>query len=195
VRLEDGVEIAVRDSTYQEPCQIVRTRWLVENCRDVPVGLNGQKDIMELGCSNGHQLLACNGHIGVDLNPDITRDNWKAHPDRHWITANITNLPVLLSLPRTHTILLPDVIEHLEFGNALKVIAGCKELAKHRILITTPNGTDLSKNQRNWMVKKHQFVVTKPKLKQILDACSGDGWKITWHTDEAFVYIRMEVAK
>jgi len=189
-------EYPVTEETYREPAQVERTKWLVENTRDVPMLLNGQEDIMELGVSNAHQLLAVNGHVGVDLSPDIIRQNHTAHPDRDWIIANIASVPILLSLPRTHTVMVPDVLEHLDFMEALKVVAGCKELAKNRILITIPDGRVKGKNVREVECMKHRFVLSEQKLEQLLSACRGDGWKVTlWETVGPFVCIRMEVSK
>lgn len=193
VKNEGGIEVAVRDSTYLEPCQIERTAWLVKNTADVPPFLFSQyKSILELGCSGGHQLVACQGYVGLDINPDTIRANRPKYPKQLWFVYNVTKPGWYDLLPSFHTVMVPDIIEHLAFDDALQLIRDCKKLAKHRILITTPNGTDLAKNQRNWTVKKHQWVCTIPKLKTLLDTCRGTGWILTHQEDEAFEYVRLD---
>src|SRR3990167_820935 len=191
VRTEGGVERAVLDSTYQEPAQVERTKWLVEQVEDLPI-VNAHRSILELGCSGGHQLLAMQGLAGVDINTDIIDTNRKAHPDNLWIHANITEPGWDIMLLRFDCVVLPEILEHLEWHQVKLVIRKAKQLAKKRLLITIPDGTDIHKNQRNWACFKHKFVLSEQKLTEILSECRKDGWQPTWKSDGAFIMIRCD---
>src|SRR3990167_359626 len=196
VKSEGGVERAVLDETYQEPAQVERTKWLVEQVEDLPFsnssGRGMCRSILELGCSNGHQLLAMQGMVGIDLNPEIIKTNMQEHPEIIWLCEDITKGGWDIRLPRFDCVVLPEILEHLEWHQVKLVIRKAKQLAKKRLLVTIPNATDYHKNQRNWASFKHRLACTEQKLTELLHICREGGWQPTIDNTEAFIQVRLD---
>ena len=191
VKSEGGVERAVLDETYKEPAQVQRTKWLIDQVQDLPI-VNAHRSILELGCSGGHQLLAMQGLAGVDINTVTIDTNRKAHPDNLWIHANITEPGWDIMLLYFDCVVLPEILEHLEWHQVKTVIRKAKQLAKRRVLVTVPDGRVYGENRREVNCFKHKFVVSEPKFHEIAGALRDGGWNLQVDTVGAFICMRAD---
>lgn len=214
VKEKGAVENPVHHETCEEAPQQARTAWLIRNTSDVPAyclsdgSEQRYRSILECGCNTGHQLISCGGMAGIDIVPDIIHSNSMLWPDRLWICADLTAANVPIPNGTFHTILLPEILEHLPFIDALHLVGMAKAKAGSRVVITIPDGREAEQgkkeNFRNWGCGKHKWVLTEERLEILLLACRTSTykaltqevtrWKMTWESDGAFVYIRMDKA-
>lgn len=175
-----------RLSTYEEDCQKLRIKWLIENCFPFT-------DILEIGCSEGYILEKVKGKYGIDLNKKVIEENKIRNPKIKWIHHNAINTWPFEE-ESIDIVLLPDILEHNSYREAKEILKEAIRVAKLQILITIPNGLNPKTNKRNWACFKHKWVLTKERLKDLKDWLSLQSLIekpiISW--DNSFIYIKLK---
>lgn len=117
--------------TYLLPRQQARINWLRRNV----VG-----HTLEVGCSWGYILSYCNGHVGIDLNPDSIAIAQNLARDKEFHVGDARNLPILTAW--FDTVMLPDIIEHVAYEDVKLVLREARRVCKPggNVLATTPVG-------------------------------------------------------
>ena len=113
----------VADWQYKSASQQARIKWIQSN---VPKGF------LEVGCSTGHVLKTCGGKCGID----ISRRRLSVAKKLNVALASATHLPFPdKSFP---AVLLPEILEHFEPFEAVKVIKEALRVGKE-VYFTIPN--------------------------------------------------------
>ncbi len=113
----------VADWQYKTASQQARIKWIQSN---VPKGF------LDVGCSTGHILKTCSGKCGVD----ISRRRLSFAKKLNVALASATHLPFPdKSFP---AVLLPEILEHFEPFEAVKVIKEALRVGKE-VYFTVPN--------------------------------------------------------
>jgi len=157
---EGGIEKPVKLSTYQEPCQQQRIKWLIDRCKDAT-------SILEAGCSGGYVLRKVGNEYtikcGFDINANIIAENKNKFTNIQWEVVDATE-----SWPFTdnqfEVVLLSEILEHVPLRKVWNVIQEAARVAQKKILITLPNATMPYYNRRNVEALKHQWACNWEKL-------------------------------
>lgn len=173
---EGAIHQPTHPETYQEPCQIRRINWIKEQCK-------GTRNILEVGCSNGYILEQVRGMYGMDVNEEVIKENRIRRPDILWFYGDAEIIP--FSDETMEIVLLPDCIEHNSYRKAIKMVKEAIRVAKKKVLITTPNGFDVNRNQRNWQCFKHVWVMSKERLADFVQKVG----RMQVEYDDAFLYL------
>jgi len=183
---EGAIHKATHLTTYQEESQRIRTEWLVKECL-------GTSDILEVGCSGGYLIEKVKGKYGLDIEEEIIEENKKRNPRIKWITHDARKRWGFKD-KSVEIILIPDVLEHINFRESLFLIKEALRVGKKKVLITIPNGFEEKKNLRNWACFKHKWVLTRTKFRELISYMSDLGVEtINVLKDKAFVYIKLEI--
>jgi len=176
-----------RLNTYQEECQRLRIKWIEQECL-------GDNDILEIGCSGGYIIERVNGRYGMDINREVIEENRKRNPNIEWMHHDASKEFMLLD-NSINIVLLPDVLEHNNFNDALFMIKEAVRVARKKVLITIPDGSNQERNQRNWACFKHKWVLTKKKLDRIISLVDrlDNVRNSNIIKDESFVYMRLDI--
>ncbi len=150
---QSHLEWPVQLDTYMKPHQQERINWLARNA----VGR-----ILEVGCSWGYVLAACHGHWGVDINPENIALAKQLARDRQFQVASALALP----FPNRSfdTVLLADILEHLDWKDVNRALCEAKRVSKGLVLITLPKGDEDTEDATNG---KHQFLGTKSRMDKL----------------------------
>ena len=173
---EGGVEGPQRLETMLAPVQLPRYEWLRRNV----VGT-----ILEVGCNWGFVLTMVKGHAGVDTNEDVIRLAQILAPKRDFRVASALALP--FQNHSFETVMLPEVLEHLDLYNVPAAIMEAVRVASQRILITMPDGDFDSEEATNF---KHKFLVCQDTLRDILAMVPVPATVVR---EYPFVYVRIDL--
>jgi SAM-dependent methyltransferase len=152
VKEEGNLELPTNLDTIMKPHQVARVKWL----KSYSTGR-----IMELGCCWGYILAYIGGHIGVDWNEHSIELARLLNPDKEFIVADIRDLPFGDNF--VDTIIIPEVLEHLAWGEVFGVIDRSRQIARQRVLITLPY--EMADIEAGCF--KHQWLVTPRKIVEI----------------------------
>jgi len=174
---EGGGEGPTHLDTWFKPHQQNRLRWLKKHC----VGT-----VMELGCNYGYVLAYCGGQVGVDWNQKSIELARILNPAKEFVIANIRNLP----FPDMYvdTVMASDVLEHIPWENIPQALKQAKRLARHKILITVPDGETDSADA---ICFKHRWLATPERVQAITKEFTNE--KVTIERKGGFIL--MEVKK
>jgi len=160
---EGGVERPVKMSTYQEPCQIRRVKWLEDHCKDA-------ESILESGCSGGYVLRKLGNKktvkAGFDINPHIIAANRNKHPNIQWEKGDATRHWPFAD-GQFEVVLLSEILEHVDLHKVWDVLQEGARVTKKKLLITIPNATMPYYNRRNVEALKHRWACNWEKLWQV----------------------------
>ena len=147
------VERPVQLATYMTPAQEERIEWISHRVRGT---------VLEVGCCYGYVTAAIDGTAGCDINPEAIGIAKKLVADKQFFVADATDIPMP---DRTFdTVLLAEVLEHLQWGEVKVAIEEAKRVARRRIIITMPSGEEDTPEAING---KHSFLVTSERLDEI----------------------------
>lgn len=151
---------STRLETYSEPGQQERINWLIDKCK-------GTNDILEVGCSGGYVLERVGGKCGLDFNAEIIAENHlkKSHID--WVYWDATDLPLPFTDEQFEIVLLPDILEHINYSKVRPLIKDSLRISRSKILITIPNAFSPDKNTRNYGCFKHKWCLTRERFDKI----------------------------
>lgn len=151
---------ATRLQTYFEPGQQERIGWLVNKCR-------GTCDILEIGCSGGYVLERVGGKCGLDFNSKIIAENRLNKPHMDWVCWDVTNFPLPFADENFAIVLLPDILEHIDYSKVRPLIKDSLRISRSKVLITMPNAFSPDQNTRNYACFKHKWCLTRERFDKI----------------------------
>jgi len=125
------------EESYDDPRQQRRTKWLVDNS----VGT-----VLELGCAEGYILsrIGRPGCVGVDYDRERIEFGMGKYPFGMGKYPGIRFyvIDVRYGLPfgdgSFDTVILPELLEHMDFEDAKYVLGEAERVAKRKVLITLP---------------------------------------------------------
>ena len=103
--------------------------------------LSACRTVLDLGCGTSPYVGECAGVekvIGVDASYESCRSAKKVHKYERVVQSVLPGLPFKARSVDCVTML--QVVEHLPKETALALIEEAETLARHRVIITTPNG-------------------------------------------------------
>lgn len=136
---------------------------------------------LDLGCGSGSQLPFDKSEwLGVDLHlASLIRARAK-RKYRHLICANVLDVNGVFRPKSFDTVIALDLIEHFDKDQGLFLLGAMEELARHRVIVLTPNGrveqdpSAISSNQ--WM--EHRSAWSSADMKRLGYHVTGwSGWK------------------
>ena len=133
-------------SVYLEKPQVERLKWLKRKIRG---------ETVEVGCSGGYvsNFLQCS--IGIDI--DILRLKMAkiAFPHLNLICASADKIP--LKNKSFDTLILPEILEHLNFSEVGEVLKEAVRVSKKAVLITLPsiNGRYAKNPEHIWLPSEY----------------------------------------
>lgn len=143
------------DSIYSDKKQRDRIDWLKYNSSGLTI---------EIGCSSGYVMNYVGAEIGLDLN-EIRARSAKMKYNKELIIADAAHLP--FKYASFDTVLIPEILEHLDFDQAKLVISESIKIGK-KILLTVPNAG--KKNYDKILVEnpEHRWYPTKELMEKLL---------------------------
>ena len=148
---EGDCEGPVHLDTYLQPAQQRRIQWLKENSLG---------SILEVGCNWGYVLACVGGHAGVDIRPELVALASALAPERDFRVADAFDLP--FPLDSFDTVLLTEVMEHLDPVRVTEAVKQALHVARRRVLITLPDGEEDSAEATCF---KHRWLPTEDAVK------------------------------
>jgi len=142
---EDYVPPPHPDGIYDDPLQKERLDWLKKN-------IEGR--ILEVGCATGYVLQYVGGHVGVDINPERLEVARQRGLEVYLMDATDLKFPD----NSFDTVLLPEVLEHLEPEQAVKSLREALRVGR-KVLITLP---------KEWPDIEHRWEPTKESVDMLI---------------------------
>jgi ubiquinone/menaquinone biosynthesis C-methylase UbiE/glycosyltransferase involved in cell wall biosynthesis len=192
-----GVEKPPLTSTYQQPPQQQRLKWIKEQC-------SGAESILELGCSSGYVLLnvAENAQTlaGMDINEAVIEKNKEEHPNVKWVHGDVTKLPLPFPDNSYTCVLLTEVLEHIPWSSVSPLIMDAVRVSSKKVVITIPNAAIPKYNRRYVESEHHQWALTLERLYALSLTFLPGTWtpkpnfaiQLSYYMDENFVYFTLE---
>lgn len=171
---EGGVERPTHISTLRQQCQQKRIAWLM---------YHAEGTILEVGCNWGYVVNKCcrvpgRTGYGVDLNPENIKLAKEKFPEQHFFCGDALRLE--FGNAEFDTVILPDVLEHIEWEDVPFAIAEAKRVSKEKILITLP----FEETKKHCF--KHRWIVETWRVSKI---CELLGERSSAFHDKDFYYI------
>lgn len=151
---EGTMERPLQLDTVLKPHQRARYDWLKANVTGT---------VLEVGCNWGYALAYVGGQAGVDINPDLVALAQLLARDREFKVGDARALPY--PDKSFDTVMLPDVLEHLEWADVGTAIAEATRVARHRVLVTVPNGDLDNEDTHN---QKHRHLLTHARFYDVV---------------------------
>ena len=146
-------ELPTHLDTLLGPDQSLRLKWLKERV---------QGEILEVGCSWGYVSAFVGARAGCDINPRLVKLAQLLAPQRSFRQGDARALPYEdLSFD---TVMLPEILEHLPWEEVPIALEEANRVARHHILITTPDGATDSAEATN---PKHRYLMTRERAARI----------------------------
>ncbi len=117
---------------------------------------------LEVGCSWGYVTAYVGGDAGLDLNPDNIQIAQQLNRAATFTVGNALALPY----PDREflTVMLPDVLEHIEFDMSNKAIMEACRVSRGRVLVTVPKGDEDTDDAQNM---KHAWLATRERVERL----------------------------
>lgn len=164
-----------RLSTMLSDIQRPRLEWLRQNVTGT---------VLEVGCGWGFVLAWVNGQAGVEINPALVELAQILSPEREFKTADARALPY--EAESFDTVMLPEVLEHMEFHEVGGAVHEALRVARRRVLITVPDGSTETTEATCF---KHRYLMDDEHLDwllKMLPPCRLDRMP-------PFLYIRVDM--
>ena len=149
------MERPVQLDTYLKPHQAARYKWLKSQAYGT---------ILEVGCSWGYILAYVGGQQGVDINPNAVEIAKVLARERQFQVATATDLP--FEDGSFDTVMLPEVLEHMNWEHVPQAITEALRVAKRRVLITLPDGREDTEDATN---AKHVWIADDARISVLTD--------------------------
>lgn len=160
---------------YNARIQKERIDWLKRNC-------NGK--VLEVGCANGFILNYVGGGAGIDINElrlEYARERYK---NSTFILGDAAKMP--FSDKEYDTVIIPDILEHVEYDYARLIIKECCRVGK-KLLITVPNAGKKNYNKNLVENPEHKWYPTKDKM---IELAGSKDIKIDFSKRKDFIFIK-----
>ncbi len=161
-----------QDALYDNKKQKERIDWLRNN---------RMGRTLEIGCAGGFVTGYTNADVGLDLNPWRIKFAKTMHADKDFMLASALQLP--FQDKAFETILIPEIMEHVQLSQAKTILAESKRVAKS-LLITLPNADKVEYDKTIVENPEHQWYPTYHIVSEILPGC-----RITYTSEEDFMLI------
>jgi len=160
------------DVIYDNRKQKERIDWLKEN-------VSG--NALEIGCAGGFVTSYTNADVGLDINAWRIKFAKTKHPEKDFITASALSLP--FTDKAFDTILIPEILEHLQLTQAENIISESKRVA-HKILVTLPNADKVNYDKSIVENPEHMWFPTKKIVLDLAKNC-----KIQYTSENDFMLV------
>lgn len=131
VEEERGIEGPTHLETLLLPEQKHRINWLFSKCL-------GVHSILDIGCNTGYILDVIRGELGVDINPDNIALARAGFPHLRFEVGDITKGLDFLGSKSFTTVILAEVLEHLDWSAVFPSLDEALRIAMAKLLITLP---------------------------------------------------------
>jgi hypothetical protein len=124
--------------------------WLNNNIGDILVmATQGTESLLDLGCGKGgSSLIQCPVKVGIDGFKGYEKD-YVSQTGGIFVHNNIKYVRQYTADKSYDTVILWDVIEHLEKQDGIKLLADIEMIARKQIVVFTPNGM-MEQNEDPW---------------------------------------------
>ena len=149
VSTKGALELPVQIDTYLQARQRARHNWLRTHVEGT---------VLEVGCSWGYVLAYVEGHAGVDINPALVVLARLLARTRQFEVGTATALP--FESATFDTVMLPEVLEHLDWEQVQAAIREAVRVAKRKVLVTIPDGRydtdDTNNGKHHWLLDERR---------------------------------------
>lgn len=169
------------DEIYGKEYQKERIEWLKNN---------KEGNTLEIGCATGFVTNYVKADVGIDLRGDRLLLAKLRYPHISFIKSDASKLPFRDNA--FDTVLVPDILEHVPFDIAKKILYEAYRVCSKKILITLPNGSGSVWDEDHEVGSKnpeHLWRPTKQKVNELLSGYSN--YKITTSNEEIFLFIQI----
>jgi len=172
--VEGVVYAGIPDRIYDFPMQRERIGWLKKN-------RTGKT--LEVGSGTGIVLDRTGGQVGLELSQRRVEIAAKKFPHLTFVQGDATKMP--FKTGEYETVMLPEILEHVPFEVAKKIVAESLRVANKQVLITLPNAAkkdydvDLVENP------EHLWMPTPEKVGQL----TGAKHKIEYDSGQNFLLV------
>lgn len=177
VEKEGGIEGPTHLDTWFLPEQQDRLHWLKDHC---------EGSVLETGCCYGYVLAFVGGNIGLDINEKSIALARVLNPKKVFVQGDIRAMP--FSDGFVDTVMLVDVLEHLDWEDVARALAEAYRVARKKVLITLPNAEYIT---RHASVFKHRYLMSPERLQQFLDFLKQ--W--TFKLERSYYWTLLEIWK
>ncbi len=168
------------EESYEDHRQERRAKWLVENS----VG-----SVLELGCAEGYILdqVGRPGCCGVDFDQDRITEGKRKYPGITFYVMDIRyGLP--FSDESFDTVLAAEILEHMDFSDAVNVLRDAFRVAREKVLITLPYAGGEDSDPALVHTRDHMWVPDDEHIAQLLEGYSKE--REEFRDGFAFITIR-----
>lgn len=152
-----GMHYEHPDCQYIDPIQRERIEWLkahTEGCA------------MEVGCATGYVTDYVGVELGIDTNKYRIATAVLKHPNCKFMVKDAADLSFIKK--KYDTILAPDILEHVPFDTARRILDECLSVGK-KVLITLPNASKEDYDPNLVENPEHVWRPTKENINKLLD--------------------------
>ncbi len=162
-------------SIYKEKRQRERINWLRENA-------SGK--ILEIGCSTGFVLEYVGGGTGLDLDDLRLEYARKKYPQCTFVSGDAAKMD--FKDGEFDTVMIPDILEHVELPHAKKIVKECLRVGK-KLIITVPNAGKPNYDKTLVENPEHRWFPTEKLMLEMVDPKA----KISFSQELDFIYVAL----
>jgi hypothetical protein len=158
---------------YKEKKQRERIDWLKDNS-------DGR--ILEIGCSTGFVLNYVGGGTGADLDPLRLEYASLKYPKNKFLQLDAAKMP--FKDKEFDTVMIPDILEHVEFEHAKKIVKEAFRVGK-KLIVTVPNASKPHYDKALVENPEHRWFPTEILMREMITSEAA----ITFSRDKDFIYV------
>jgi radical SAM superfamily enzyme YgiQ (UPF0313 family)/GT2 family glycosyltransferase/glycosyltransferase involved in cell wall biosynthesis/SAM-dependent methyltransferase len=163
------------DDIYAEPLQRERVRWLKSKA---------EGRILEIGPANGYVSGFVGGSAAVDINRGRLAVAQFLRPEvRFQYGDAVKGLP--FADREFDTVLAPEILEHVEFEDAVAVLRECSRVGK-RVLVTVPNADKPDYEPSLVHNIEHRWLVNREAVDRLLAEAGCTNYELDTSEEEDF---------
>jgi len=162
------------DSIYDETRQLERIEWLKRKAYGYS---------LEIGCATGFVVNYADVDIGLDLNKRRIRYARKRYHCKEFVLADASRLP--FKDKTFDTVLIPEILEHVFFEQAKKIIQEAKRVGCH-ILVTLPNAGKIGYDKGLVENPEHLWFPIEQEIVDLVGDC-----KINYTSNKDFMLLEI----
>jgi len=168
------------DVMYEQEQQKERLDWLK---------INKEGITLEIGCATGFVANYVNASVGLDLRQDRILFARRKYPHIEFIRGDASTLP--FDNNSFDTVLAPEILEHVFFETAKKILKECLRVCRKQILITMPNASKRGYKADRVIGDKNPEHLWNPTQNKIKELVKETRHKIEYSSDESFVLVKI----